>query len=404
MSQLKIQLRLMIPRLGKEANQLKDKEARSRWMKIRAIALSPKSIARACADQGCSEDYFNKWGQRLLKWRRLAGLFSKSRRPSRSPAKTKLSLEKKVLKVRRVEPYLGPDRISNVVENIYAETIPPSTVYAILKRAQVVGRKIAEKLTKKHLKRYRRPWPGFLQMDFKYVPYLIEGRQFYQLSCVDHHSSWRLIRNYRNKNIICVMKFMTELAELCPFPIVELQTDNDKAFTDKFDSHGLGVTGQHELDLWCKDHGIIHRLIPVGVKELNGKVENTHKQDDREFFAMNAFGTFESIELGTRGYNDRWNQLRSTKALGWKTPNEVIIQSYVRALALHLAWGIKSLNELKPTSGGWPVAQKKKNRTRKPTAVDKYLNYLDWEDGKKKLPIFFIYPTMSRNFSQIPPK
>ena len=156
MSQLKNQLRLMIPRLAKEANQLKDKEARSRWMKIRVIALSPKSIARACADLGCSEDYFNKWGQRLLRFRRLAGLFSKSRRPYRSPKRTKPRLEKKVLKVRRVEPYLGPDRIANVVEKIYAETVAPSTVYAILKRAQVVGRKIAERLTKKHLKRWLR--------------------------------------------------------------------------------------------------------------------------------------------------------------------------------------------------------------------------------------------------------
>lgn len=65
MSQLKNQLRLMIPRLAKEANQLKDTEARSRWMKLRSIAMSPKSIAKVCRDQGCSVDFFNKWGKKL---------------------------------------------------------------------------------------------------------------------------------------------------------------------------------------------------------------------------------------------------------------------------------------------------------------------------------------------------
>lgn len=36
---LKEHLRLMIPRLATEANQLKDPEARTRWMKLRKIAL-----------------------------------------------------------------------------------------------------------------------------------------------------------------------------------------------------------------------------------------------------------------------------------------------------------------------------------------------------------------------------
>src|SRR5205814_1606755 len=118
--------------------------------------------------------------------------------------------------------------------------------------------------------------------------------------------------------------------------IIEIQTDNDAAFTDKFISHGLGVTGKHDLDLWCTKRGIIHRLIPVGVKELNGKVENTHKQDDREFFAVNDFRTFEQIELGTRGYSERWNNQRSTRALGWKTPAQVLADAFVRAYALLL--------------------------------------------------------------------
>lgn len=405
---LRSELALMIPRLAAEANQLKDSEARSRWMRLRRIVLSSKTIIAACADVGVSVDFFNKWGTRLVKSRRLKSLFTRSKKPHRSPNKTKSCIEKKILKIRRVEPYLGPERITDTAIKLYDLVIAPSTVFAILRRAKVVGKKIAERLTKKHTKRYRRILPGYLQMDFKYVPYLIEEKQFYQLSCVDHHSSWRLIRCYRYKNTYNVLMFLKELRELCPFGITEIQTDNDAAFTDKFSSR-IGVTGEHEVDMWCKDHDILHRLIPVGVKELNGKVENTHKQDDREFFAMGYCKNFESIELNTRGYNDRWNNQRSTKALGWKTPTEVIYEAYVRVLALLIFiknddnTALYKLTEAGDAYMPVPKPQKtvqNKNKTRKITAVDKYLNYLEWVDQNRLKCLIIGNPTISQNFSQ----
>lgn len=278
MSQLKKQLSKLLPRFSKEANKITDSEARVRWMKIKQITNSPKTLAAACRFYGMSEDSYGKWGKRLLKYPRWQALLSKSRKPHRSPNKSKPKIEKVVLKYRRVLPFMGSERLSNEIYEVHGLLVPASTVFAILRRAKVVGKKIAEKLTKKHLKRYRRVLPGYLQMDFKYVPYLIDGKQYHQLSCIDHDSSWRLIRNYKNKNIDSVKLFLAELNEYCPFPIVEIQTDNDTAFTDKFSSK-IGVTGDHYLDQWCQQRGIHHRLIPVAVKELNGKVENTHKQD-----------------------------------------------------------------------------------------------------------------------------
>ena len=132
---LKVHIRLMIPRLAKEANQLKDSEARSRWMKLRKIALSPKTIEMCCSNEGVSVDFFNKWGQRLVKGKSLKSLLSRSKKPYRSPNKVKPRVEKLVLKIRRVEPYLGPERISDLAEKIYNLAVPSSTVFAILKRA-----------------------------------------------------------------------------------------------------------------------------------------------------------------------------------------------------------------------------------------------------------------------------
>ena len=217
MSQLRKQLSKILPRLSGEANKLRDPEARSRWVRLKKITESPKSLSQACAFYGWSEDAYHKWGNRLRKQPRVSSLYSKTRKPYRSPKKTKPRIEKKVISLRRFDPSLGPDRISDELKRLFKLIVPESTVYQILIRAGLISRKIAQRLTKKHLKRYRRPQPGYLQMDFKYVPYPIEGKQFYQLSCVDHHSSWRLIRVYRQKKLNAVKEFLVELEEFCPW-------------------------------------------------------------------------------------------------------------------------------------------------------------------------------------------
>ena len=190
MSRLRSQLRKIMPRLSAEANKLRDEEARSRWMRMRQITESTKPLARACAFYGWSEDSYLKWGARLCKQPRIESLFSRSRRPYRSRNKTKPRKEKKVLQIRRADPSLGPERISKDLERVFNMRVPPRTVYAILKRAKMVSMKLAERLTKKHLKRYRRPWPGYLQMDFKYVPYKVDGKQLYQLRLKHPFGVW----------------------------------------------------------------------------------------------------------------------------------------------------------------------------------------------------------------------
>ncbi len=408
MSQLREQLRKIIPRLSLEANKLRDTEARSRWMKLKLITLSPKSLSKACAFYGWSMDAYQKWGTRLRKEPRVDKLLSKSRKPHRSPLKTKPRKEKKVAQIRRTDPSLGPERISDELQRHYKLDVPPSTVYSILKRLKFISSIQSKKLTKRHLKRYRRPLPGFLQMDFKYVPYRVNGQKLYQLSCVDHHSSWRLIRIYRAKNVKSVLHFLVELRKECPFPIIEIQTDNDTAFTDKFSSRE-GVTGMHPVDEWCKSFDISHRLIPVGVKELNGKVENTHKQDDREFYAKGPYRDYTQIESACRGYNQRWNLTRRTKALGFRSPLEMVERAYVRAIVyLRLAVGDKNPGVYQLDRKGnaimqviespLPPSSKEIQTPKKKTSVEKYLQFLDW-DSKKKNRAIALLPTMSQSFS-----
>ena len=381
MSQLRKQLKEVLPELREEAKHLRDAGARKRWGDLSFIASSAKSLIEACHWRGVSEDYFRKWAKRLLANKSLSALTSESRKPRSSPNKVSKYLEAKVVKLRKSKPFLGADRIKDIL-NL---RVSVSAVYNVLRRKKLISKTYAKRLVKKHLKRYRRPWPGYLQMDFKYVPYLILGKQYYQLSAVDHHSSWRLIRIYPNKDLPAVLDFLDNLLLLCPFAIMEIQTDNDASFTDKYTSgSGEYPSGQHPMDQWCWNHDVRHKLIPIGEKELNGKVENTHRQDDREFFSQVQASTYESLLQLSVDYERYWNEERRTKALGRLTPAETIHASVVRAAA----W----LSYLKHRF------QEPVRKVKHFSLVDRYIKWAE-EDAKKWGKYAFAYLTMSKIFS-----
>ena len=393
MSSLKYKLRKLLPSLKLDAALIKDREVLERWRPIKFIIESPQNIIHACAHRKVSTDFFYKWGNQLLVEGSLSALKSGSKTPILQPNKTSKRIERKILLLRRAEPYHGCDRISADLKTLYNINCPPSTVNGVLRRNDLISKKAAKKLTKKHTKRYRRPMPGYLQMDFKYVPFKIGARQYYQLSCVDHHSSWRHIRCYEAKSTDYVMQFLNELIEEAPFPILQIQTDNDTAFTDKYSS-GLGKpTGIHDVDIWCNKHNIEHKLIPIGQKEINGKVENTHKQDDREFFSQINPSTLKAIQQATIGYNYRWNNVRRTKTLNRHTPSEVVRNSYVFTLAYlkimseRFSTGEKPLLQMISTGDlvhklrTKKSVKKTKNRTKRISLVNRYLQYLKWDEN-----------------------
>lgn len=409
MSALKNQLRLILPGLSKEANANQDREIKRHLYLLKAVCASKKTVKQACEARGVSTDQFYSWGRRLLKARSLEALRSRSRKPKHSPRQTAKRVERKIAALRNAEPSHGPERISFDLKRLFKIDCPPSTVYNVLKRLGLITKAYREKLTKKHLKRYRRPLPGYLQMDVKYVPYRINGEQYYEFNVVDHCTSWRLLRAYRRLTHESLVRFLSELEDQCPFPIIEIQTDNGVEFTDKYQHGRLKPSGLHPLDLWCSQRGVVHRLIPVGQKELNGKVENTHKQDDREFYASAGAGSYEQIARQMRSYNERWNHQRATKGLGWKTPAHCVEEGYVRAMAYLAILNETYRKSPEPfyqfNSAGdaclWiqkakPLPRNSGGRLKK-TALDRYLQWHDW-DRKKSFKALFSMPLMYQDF------
>ena len=405
MSKLKDQLKVILPTLAPDANHNRDPEVKFRLYALKAIVESKKDVKKACEAKGVSTDFFYKWGGKLLRSRKLSSLATRSRKPKNSPTKTKKRIERKIGQLRRSDPSHGPDRISFYLGKLFSIVCAPSTVYNVLGRLGLVDKVERAKRSKKHLKRYTRPVPGYLQMDIKYVPYKVDGQQYYEFNVVDHCSSWRLIRAYKQKSYECLVQFLAELEQECPFAIIQIQTDNGKEFTDKYRVNSDGFpTGMHPLDMWCAARDIEHKLIPVGVKELNGKVENTHGFDDREFYSQaKGFKNYADLERNMRGWNERWNQLRHTRKLGWRTPNEVLDHAYLAYIVFLLAWTERSQTLAKLSYNGVfelcvpaPPRPRKTIKAKRKTVVSRYLNWVDGEKTKKSLKSIIAVPAMSQ--------
>ena len=84
-----------------------------------------------------------------------------------------------------------------------------------------------------------------------------------------------------------VVETLREAQEFFNFKIDCVQTDNGIEFTFDYTAK-LNAKNkeakEHPLDKYCKENKIRHHLIPPGVKELQGKVERSHRTDDEEFY------------------------------------------------------------------------------------------------------------------------
>ncbi len=68
------------------------------------------------------------------------------------------------------------------------------------------------------------------------------------------------------------------------------------------------------------------------IKVCNGKVENSHKQDDREFYSQFTGAVLPELRKAAIAYDYRWNYSRRVRSLQKRTPNQVIHQSYANTL------------------------------------------------------------------------
>jgi transposase InsO family protein len=295
----------------------RDRDTRTK-VEVILYALKIEDVSLACKRLGFGRSFFYKWWSRLVKGKFLIkALRNRSRKPKTHPKKISGYTETRIGFYQR-KGY-GADMIKEFLRRDGLPPVSRSTINHVLNNRKPAIKKRRVKL-KKHRRRYELVIPGQrLQLDVKYSPMFVGGKTVYVYVAVDECTRWRFTRAYEELNEHWTVDFLNRLIKACPFPIWCIQTDNGWEFT--FELHP-GETREHAMDTWCSKHNIKHRLIPPGVKELNGKVERSHRIDADYFYGRAPTTSLEIFNRAMTHWISFYNTQRPHGGLGYQTPWE----------------------------------------------------------------------------------
>jgi transposase InsO family protein len=239
--------------------------------------------------------------------------------------------EKAVVWMRKRTLY-GKERIHDELKDRGLE-IPVSTIGKILDRKNLLVKRRTFKTQKKHTRTYNLIYPGQrVQMDIKYVPSEVVpiGRRYYQYTVTDECTRMRYLAWHDSIWTKHVVDALTQAQAFFGFKIDCVQTDNGIEFTFDYTAQLTArekIPKEHPLDTYCRNVQIRHKLIPPGKKELQGKVERSHRTDDEEFYRTikKRINLFDLRKKGKRWWLF-YNFKRRHSGIGKKTPGAFAVE------------------------------------------------------------------------------
>lgn len=300
-----------------KARGCRDRDVRIK-LELFLLAIRLGNVTEACQRRGFSRRFYYRWWNRFRRSKYcLRSLEEISRRPKSSPKRISQRVEKRIWWYHRrqygsrmIEAFLAREGIR----------ISRSTICHVLRKRRKVC-SIKRPRLNPHHRRYELVIPGQrLQMDVKYVPELVAGKRAYCYVIVDECTRWRAAYIYDQVSAGTTVEFLDRVLKICPFPIHKIQTDNGQEFTYALNPVARHL--DHPMDEWCQKRGIKHQLIPPGVKELNGKVERSHRIDEQYFYWRASQEGFLQINRQLRDWIEYYNRHRPHGGLGYLTPLE----------------------------------------------------------------------------------
>lgn len=204
--------------------------------------------------------------------------------------------------------------------------IHPRTIGNILKREGLVRTYRVKRMKYKYIKA-KLAAGELVEIDVKYVPGMIAGRQYFQYTAIDKASRWRHLEIYDEQITGHSILFLREVMRRAPFVIKAIKTDNHTTFTNYYigtnKRSDVLVKSLHALDVCCRQHDIKHYLIDPGKPAQNGMVERSHREDQEKLYEQIPLISFEDLRYRIRLWNMYYNDLEHC-GLNGKSPNEFL--------------------------------------------------------------------------------
>ncbi len=196
---------------------------------------------------------------------------------------------------------------------------------------------LTEEAKPKKKSRKSRRYPELLipgekvQIDVKEVPYnclrgkvLRDGKHLYQWTAIDECTRLRFVYAFEEHTPENTVKFLKMLLKAFPFKIQTIQTDNGTEFTYKY----ISETEISPLDKVLNKLGIKHKLIPPRTPWHNGKVERSHRNDQRYFYDWETFRNVDELNQKLEKHLE-WSNNKPMRTLGHKSPKQLLAEKLV---------------------------------------------------------------------------
>ena len=301
-------------------------EAKKRQAVVKYAIRKGKSSASR--QYGVSLSSVKRWCKRYDgTWQSLA---EKSHRPHSHPKRHTPEEEEQIRKCFQEKFFrYGWDGVyDEAVKRGYTRSYS-GMVYAAKRMG--LGKEIGvRKPPRKHDRRYPElTVPGEkVQIDVKEVPYYClrgdlkrDGKHLYQWTAIDECTRYRFVYGFEEHTPENTVKFFRMLQKAFPFRIQTVQTDNGTEFTYKYISDNT----ECPFDEVLREANIVHKLIPPRTPWHNGKVERSHRNDQRYFYDWEHFKSLDEFNKKLSVHLE-WSNNKTMRTLGRKSPAQLLAE------------------------------------------------------------------------------
>ncbi len=258
----------------------------------------------------------------------VESLACQSRRPHGHPNQHTQAELKLIRDMRRRNPTLGLTELwSRLKKRGY--TRRPESLYRVMRKMGMFPQK-KEKRAYIPKPYEQMTYPGQrVQMDVKVVPRACitdPELRLFQYSAIDEHSRLRFLAAYPEQSTYSSADFLRRAVKWFArhgIRVECVQTDNGFEFTNRFSNSKRDIPTLFEKT--AAELGICHKLIRPYTPRHNGKVERSHREDQKRFYSCHTFFSLADFEKQLAAHNRRSNNL-PMRPLHWLSPSRFIVQ------------------------------------------------------------------------------
>ena len=256
----------------------------------------------------------------------LTSLACRPRTPHSHP-NAHTAAEIKLLKdMRRRNPQLGMIELWHRMRK-RGYTRCPESLYRLMRKLEMFP---TPKPKPKYIpKPYQQmTYPGErVQIDVKVVPRACIADpqlRLFQYTAIDEYSRIRFLGAYEEQSTYSSAHFLTHVIDSFAklgIKVECVQTDNGFEFTNRFSPSKRHLETLFEKT--ARQHGILHKLIRPYTPRHNGKVERSHKEDQKRFYNSHSFFSLADFGAQLAGHQSRSNNI-PMRPLRWASPYEFL--------------------------------------------------------------------------------